>query len=141
MVLRLRMELDDEPVLTVLLVWWPIVIYLGWIMVATIACISSWLVYIDWQPLNIRQDVWTMIMIAISTSLFAILVKTRNQREAALVGAWAFIAIAVRHKQNHIDILITSLVCTIILLTIIALHGYKHRDTNLLSKAKRGEWY
>src|SRR5690349_1220787 len=41
---QLQLELNDEPVRTIFFVWWPIAVYLGWIMVATIACIASWLV-------------------------------------------------------------------------------------------------
>ena len=53
---RLRLELWDAPFKTIALVWWPITIYLGWIVVATVANVSAWLVSTGWEggPLSPR---------------------------------------------------------------------------------------
>lgn len=137
---RLRLELDDEPVLTILLVWWPIVFYLGWIMVATIACIAAWLVYGGWHGGSIGEDVWTIIMIVIACILYIFLVIKRNLREAALVGVWAFIAIASRQWNTYSNIAITAIITSGILLLAVAMHGYKNRAYSIGAKIKRGEW-
>jgi hypothetical protein len=109
LIVRLRLELDDEPVLTIFFVWWPIVIYAGWIMVATIACIASWFVYTGWRGGAIGEDTWTILMIAIACSLYLFLLSKRNLREAAIVGVWAFIAIAVRQWNAYTNIVIARL--------------------------------
>lgn len=137
---RLRLELDDEPVRTIFFIWWPITFYLGWIMVATIACISSWLVYSGWHGGGIPENIWTIIMIVIACILYFFLVQKRNLREAATVGIWAFIAIAVRQWTNNNDISIVAMVAAIILMVLIGLHGYKKRYYSPFAKIKRGEW-
>jgi hypothetical protein len=137
---RLRLELDDEPVRTILFVWWPITIYLGWIMVATIACVAAWLVSSGYQGGNIGDAMWTMVMIAIATLLFLLLLKKRNLREASVVAIWAFIAIAVKQWQVHNNISVAALIASFILLIAITLHGYKNRESNVFAKISRGEW-
>ncbi|MEO7960201.1 MAG: hypothetical protein ABIR19_01565, partial [Ginsengibacter sp.] len=94
---RLRLELEDAPVRTIFLVWWPITIYLGWIMTATIACVAAWLNSFNWHKAFIPENLWTMIMISGAGLLYSVLVVKRNMREAALVGIWSFSGIAIRH--------------------------------------------
>jgi hypothetical protein len=137
---RLCLELDDEPVPTIFFVWWPITFYLGWIMVATIACIAAWLVSTGWHGATIGEDGWTITMIAIASPLYLWLVIKRNLREAASVGIWAFIAIAVRQWQEHHNIAITAIIASVVLLLVIAIHAYKNRYYSPTSKIKRGEW-
>ncbi len=137
---RLRLELDDVPVRTIFFTWWPIVFYLGWIMVATIACIASWLVCNNWRGGPIAEDVWTIIMIVIATILYLLLVRKRNMREAATVGIWAFIAIAVRQWHTHNNIAVTATIASAILSVVIVYHGYKGRYYLPHVKLKRGEW-
>jgi hypothetical protein len=137
--IRLRLELDKKPVQIILFVWWPIVVYLGWIMVATIACIAAWLVSKGWQGGGIGEDTWTIIMIAIATALYLYLIKSRNLREAAGVGIWAFIAVAIKQGQQHYNISLAAIIASIILLIAIVIHAYKNwRDNDFgdLGKSK-----
>lgn len=138
--IRLRLELDDEPVRTIFFVWWPIVHYLGWIMVATIACLASWFVYKGWFVGILSDEIWTIIMIYIACLLYLILVRKRNLREGAAVGIWAFVAIAVRQWNNHNNIVTAALIAAIILFIVIAMHGYRNRAYSPTAKIKRNEW-
>ena len=137
---RLRLELDDEPVRTIFFVWWPVVIYLGWMMVASIACIAAWLVDTGWRGGEFGEVAWTILMVAVATILYLFLVRKRNMREAAIVGIWAFIAIAVRQWENHNNISIAAIIASVILLAATAIHAYKSRNYSPLAKLKRGEW-
>ena len=138
--IRLRLEIDDVPVREIFFVWWPISVYLGWIMVATIACTAAWLTSLNWQGFHISNVVWTIAMIVIAGFLYILLVLGRNLRESALVGVWAFVAIAVRQWNDHGSIVVTAIVISALLLLIIGWHGYKNRRYNILFKLKRGEW-
>ena len=138
--LRLRLELDDEPVRTIFFVWWPIAIYLGWIMVATIACIASWLVYIQWNGFGIADTIWCIIMIAAALLLYIILLQKRNLRESAFVGIWSFIAIAVRQWNVHNNIVVTAIAALVILTILVTMQVYKNRYYSPFEKIKRGEW-
>ncbi len=65
---KLRLELDDVAVRDIFFVWWPVTLYLGWIMVATIACIAAWLTSVGWSEMGIAGNVWTVILILIAVS-------------------------------------------------------------------------
>jgi len=140
LVVHLRLELDDEAVRNIFFVWWPICFYIGWIITATVACIASWLVYYNWNGFGIAADVWTIIMIIIACLIYIYLNQKRNMREAATVGVWAFVAIAVREWNNYKDIAYTAIIATVILMILIAIHFYKGRNYIPFVKLKRGEW-
>ena len=138
--IRLRLELDDEPVRNIFFVWWPITFYLGWIMVATIACVASWLVSQRWQVANLPENIWTIIMLVIACLFYLLLIIKRNMREASMVGIWAFIGIAIRQWENHPDIAIAAIIVSAILFIASAAHVYKNRKYIIGAKIKRGEW-
>ncbi|MEO6916977.1 MAG: hypothetical protein ABI151_16290, partial [Chitinophagaceae bacterium] len=116
------------------------VFYVGWMMVATVACISAWLVSLGWSGGGLSQPAWTMIMIAVAGLIYIYLVQKRNFREAALVGIWAFIAIAVRQWEDHRNIAFTAIAVSVILFVVVAIHGNKHSYYAPYAKIKRGEW-
>ena len=47
--LNLLPDYDNKLTKNRLWIWWPITIYLGWIIVATVACVAAFLVYIGWN--------------------------------------------------------------------------------------------
>ena len=61
-------------------------------------------------------------------------------REAATIGIWAFIAIAIRQWNIHKDIALTAIIASAILFILISIHGYKGRNYTPFAKLKRGEW-
>ena len=61
-------------------------------------------------------------------------------REAALVGIWALIAIAVRQWQTTQSIVVAAIVAGVILFIAVIVHGFKNRYTSPIEKLKRGEW-
>ena len=137
--LRLRLETWDAPVRIIAFVWWPICIYLGWIVVATVANVAVYLVSTGWQGGFLTPLTWTLIMIAAATLVYLLLIFIRNMREAALVGIWGLIAIAVRQGSVHPEIGWTAWVAAGILLITIAWHGYQNRHTAPFKKMQRGE--
>jgi len=140
MTVRLRLELDDAPVRHIIFVWFPVTIYLGWIMVATIACMASWLIATGWQRFGLSENTWAILLLIIACVIYLLLIKRRNMREASLVGMWAFIAIAVRQRTVHGELEITALAASLVLLGAIGLHAYKNRKYNLASKLHQREW-
>ncbi len=137
--LRLRLEIWDAPLRTIAFVWWPICIYLGWIVVASVANVAAFLVSLGWQGGMLSPSAWTLILIAVATGIYLLLIITRNMREAALVGIWAFIAIAVRQWSAHPEIVYAGLLAAGVLLVAISWHGYKNRATSPLAKIKQNE--
>lgn len=129
-VIRNRMELDDEPISVILFLWWPFVIYSGWLTVACIANVSVYLSKIGWNGFGISENIWTISMILIAMVINLMITWKRNMREFALVGVWALVAIAVANWEIHSDIKITALVASAILIVSSSYHALKNRDTN-----------
>jgi uncharacterized membrane protein (UPF0136 family) len=123
------MELWDAPFKIIMFLWWPFVIYSGWITVASIANVSSYLQKIEWSGLGLSPTLWTLIMIIIAGLVNLIITWKRNMREFALVGAWALIAIAVANKETNQTVATTATVVAGILLGSAAIHAFKNRKT------------
>ena len=75
----------------------PFSIYLGWISVATVANISSWLYFVNWNGFGIAPQAWAVVMIAIASVLGLLMTITRRDSGYVFVLAWAFAGIAVKH--------------------------------------------
>lgn len=136
---NLHLEIWDAPVRIIAFVWWPIVIYLGWIMVASIANVSSFLVSIGWQGGFLSASTWTILMIITATGLYLFLIASRNLRETAMVGVWSLVAIAYRQWNAETSIAYVALGCAILLFLAASYHGYKNQETSPFLKWKRGE--
>lgn len=132
-----KMELFDASKSTIVFLWWPFVIYSGWVTVASIANVSSYLVKIDWNGFGISAEVWTIIMIAIATIINIIVIYKRNMREFALVGTWALIAIGAANYDNYITVANNAFIAAGILFVLAAYHGFKNRKSNPFIKFKR----
>lgn len=79
----------------------PFSLYLGWISVATIANISSFLVSLEWGGLGISQPVWAVVMVLIAIILAALMLLRRGDVFYALVIAWASFGIyTARNTQE-----------------------------------------
>lgn len=72
--------------------------YLGWITVATVANISTVLVFLKWDGWGLSPEVWTLIMILVAVSLSAVISLTRGDAAYAMVLMWAFAGIAIKHS-------------------------------------------
>ena len=100
----LRLDIGRAPVSSAMkwLVHVPFSIYLGWITVATIANITSWLYALQWSGWGISPEMWTVIMLAIATVVGGAMSMTRGDVAYAAVLIWAFIGIALKHQDTAI---------------------------------------
>jgi hypothetical protein len=120
------MELWDAPISVIAFLWWPFVIYSGWVTVASIANVSTYLVKINWDGFGISPITWTLVMIIIATVINLIITWKRNMREFALVGAWALIAIGIANQDDQITVAYTAFVAAGILILSSGIHGFKN---------------
>jgi len=132
-----NMELWDAPISVIVFLWWPFVIYCGWITVASIANMGAYLTDIEWTGWGISETYWTLIMIIIAGIINLAITWTRNMREFALVGAWALIAIAIANCDTHSTIAYTAVVTAAILVSSSAYHALKNRTTNPIRKLQQ----
>lgn len=133
-VMNNRMELDDKPISVIVFLWWPFVIYSGWLSVACIANVSAYLVKLNWDGFGLSPETWTLFMIGIATSINLIVTWSRNMREFALVGTWALLAIAVANWETVEVIKIAACVAAGILVLSSGMHAFKNRATNPATK-------
>lgn len=128
-VLRTDMELWDAPFKTILFLWWPFCIYIGWISVALIANIAAYLTKINWGGFGMSAIFWTITMIVVAGILNLFVTWNRNMREFAFVGIWALIAIAVANFNENNAIVIAAFTVSTVLLVSNAIHAYKNSKT------------
>jgi hypothetical protein len=129
-----RMELYDAPLPTIVFLWWPFVIYSGWVTVASIANISAYLIKINWSGFGVSPVTWTILMIVIALVINLWITWTRNMREFALVGAWALIAIGVANKGIEMQIFYVTSISAGLLIVSSTIHAYINRKTNPIIK-------
>ena len=98
----LRLEIGRAPVPAVeeWLVRLPFRIYLGWITVATIANVTSFLDYAGWSGWGLRPEVWAVIMLIAGAAIAAAVGLTRGDTAYMLVIVWAFVGIAVKQAAT-----------------------------------------
>jgi hypothetical protein len=74
----------------------PFSVYFGWISVATIANVTTYLVSIGWQGFGLSGAFWTVLVLLVGA--LVALANTLLRRDAAylLVFVWAFIGILVK---------------------------------------------
>ncbi len=130
-VIKNKMELWDAPISVILFLWWPFVIYSGWVTVASIANVSAYLKSINWDGWGYSEISWTITMIIIAGIINLAITWKRNMREFGLVGAWALIAISVANWETSSTVANTALVVAILLIISSGYHGYLNRATSL----------
>jgi hypothetical protein len=78
----------------------PFGVYLGWISVATVANITSWLYSINWNGFGIVPQVWAVIMLGVASLVGLGMALTRRDAGYLFVFVWAFAGIAVKQAAE-----------------------------------------
>ncbi len=78
-------------------------VYLGWICIATIANVTTWLVSIGWNAFGFSATFWTGGLIGVGSIIVSLItIKFKNLFIGAAV-VWAFIGIIIKQNQLHND--------------------------------------
>lgn len=80
----------------------PFSLYLGWIAIATIANMTTLLIYTGWEGNLHSQIIWTMAMIGVGTLASMAMILLRNNIVYALVSVWAFYGILIKRKAADV---------------------------------------
>jgi translocator protein len=111
--------------------WWsvdlPFSVYLGWITVATVANITSWLFSIGWDGFGISAPAWAVIMIAVASVVGILMAVTRRDAAYLFVMVWSFIGIAV--KQTPAPNVVTAAWVGAGLMLVLAVYSLTRRRT------------
>jgi hypothetical protein len=136
-IIRTDMEITDPPALYIIFVWWPFCLYSGWISLAFFANLDFWLIKTEWSGLGIHAAVRAIIMVLVAGCLHLYLTWVRNMREAALVGVWGLIAIAIANLHRAWAISITAFIMAAILFISSSLHGMRKGASGPFGKRVR----
>lgn len=140
LVLKMELELGDAPLRSIFWIWWPVTVYSGWVILATVLNASIALKSPEFLTISSGEVVWAAIVLIIATSIYLLLTIYRNMREASLVGAWGFVAIAFNQWQLATSIAVLAVILAGLLLVTAAVHGYINRKTSPMVKIQKGEW-
>jgi hypothetical protein len=127
---RLDIALFEAPRRTILFVWWPLLLYTGWVTIATVVTIASWF---EFRGMELSPIVCSLVIIAVCGGLLWLLAR-RNVRELVLASAWGIAAISVRQSQLGQDVLVmlTAAFGAAVLIGAIAVHAYKNNAAKQL---------
>ncbi|QHL86029.1 hypothetical protein GU926_00645 [Nibribacter ruber] len=76
----------------------PLSLYFGWIIIATVANISSALVGLGWDGFGVSAGLWTVVMIGAASFIVMYVVISRSNSIIGLVGIWALYGIVLKHQ-------------------------------------------
>ncbi|MBC3539101.1 hypothetical protein ACFSC6_20635 [Rufibacter sediminis] len=102
----------------------PLSLYFGWIIIASVANVSSVLVGLEWNGLGLTAGLWTTIMIIVATIIVAFVVFSRTNPVVGLVGIWALYGIILKHQglgaEESPQLITTAWICLAVLaLTVV----------------------
>jgi len=131
---KLKLEIYDAPFSEIITVWWPIVIYFGWIVLAFMVNLAVVMKYLLNLNALVEESTWTIVFILLAMAAFVVLTFLRNLREACLVGAWGLAAIAVRQWEVVPRVAYVAGFAAGILVVVAMVHALMNFESSPLKK-------
>lgn len=107
----------------------PFTIYFGWITVATIANVTTFLVSIRWYGFGLPQETWTVIILIIGALIGMLRMLKDKNIIYGIVFIWAYLGILIKHispegfDSEYTPVIITAPV-TMVMLIITKVYIY-----------------
>lgn len=95
----------------------PIVIFFGWITVATIVNLSQVLVFLGWSGFGLAADVWGALLIGVATAIGLVITFFQREVAYAVVLIWAFWGVFAAHPTST-AILWSAIIATVMLVVV-----------------------
>ncbi|MEJ8757205.1 hypothetical protein WG947_09380 [Pontibacter sp. H259] len=112
----------------------PLSLYFGWIIIATVANISSALLGLGWDGFGLLDGLWTTIMILAATLIVVFVVFTRSNPWVGLVGMWALYGIILKHSAINVEestqIITTTWFCLAIVGLAVIVAFFRNQSSN-----------
>lgn len=105
----------------------PFSVYFGWISVAMIANVTTWLVDIGWDGFGISEPVWTIIILLVGIAIGILTVFNNQDIAYGLVFVWAYAGITLKHVSpdmfnfRYPTLVYTAMACIVFMLVAIIL--------------------
>ncbi len=103
----------------------PFRVYLGWIIIATVANASTLLVDLGWERFGLSEVFWTIIVIGTAAVITIAFLKLRQDLAIGLVTIWALLGIVVnRVTEEPIETaVVISAMAAVIVIGIFSLYN------------------
>ena len=111
------------------LVHLPFSLYLGWITVATIANITAFLDFINWNGFGIAPEIWAIIMLVVAIAVAGLIAYSRQDIAYLVVLIWAFIGIGVEQSDTPQVANAAYLAAAVVAIFVILVIIQKFRQT------------
>lgn len=91
----------------------PFEVYFGWITVATIANITTWLVSVDWSGFGLSEVAWTVLVLCIGAIIGTVTLIRLRSIPYGMVLVWAYWGILTKHmaswgfQRQHSPVIVT----------------------------------
>ena len=106
----------------------PFSVYLGWVSVAAIANVTSWLYSVNWDGFGLAPQAWAVIMIIVASLVGFLMTITRRDGGYVMVLIWSFVGIA--YKQAEVPLVAGSAWAAAIFVLGLALYSiFQNRRT------------
>jgi len=105
----------------------PFSVYLGWITIATIANVTTFLVSIGWNGFGISDITWTIIILMVGVIISSLTILQFKDIAYGLVIIWAYMGIYIKHTSingfsRQYPSIITTVVISIAIIIIVELY-------------------
>lgn len=124
----------DAPVKTIAFIWWPLTLYLGWIIIALFANITAWFRYISWPENSSGEENVTVILLLIVTAVYLLMIWKRHTRLLALAGIWGIVAVGITNWGVNPQISWFAFLSSLIIFIFISIQAARNLSTNPIVK-------
>lgn len=95
-------------------------VYFGWITVATVANVTTFLVSINWNGFGIAEDLWLIAILVVATIISVLSILWSKCNAYGLVIIWAFLGILSKHtSETGFDSAYPNVIATLIIMIIV----------------------
>ncbi|MFZ9503184.1 MAG: tryptophan-rich sensory protein [Cyclobacteriaceae bacterium] len=91
-------------------------VYLGWILIATVANATAGLVSMQWNGFGISQVTWTLMLIGVGALIAGFAMFRLNNPYLAISVAWAFLGIVIKRTADQPNIVLGAKVGMVLVL-------------------------
>jgi len=91
-------------------------VYLGWILIATVANATAGLVSMQWNGFGISQVTWTLMLIGVGALIAGFAMFRLNNPYLAISVAWAFLGIVIKRTEDQPNIVLGAKVGMVLVL-------------------------
>ncbi len=102
----------------------PFGVYFGWITVATIANITTWLVSLGWSDWWLSDQIWTVLVLVVGAAIAGLTTLRTRNLAYGLVPIWAYFGIYLKHTTAagfdyaYPPIVVTAIACIALLMGV-----------------------